>query len=185
MQPNLLHGPLPYFYRDEIKHFLRAYFNPFAAGYDPTLRMLPEHPLPELGYQAGDHFKTSDEAQSAYWLRLMFAAEMDDRLYLGRGIPRYWIRDGQSIGIRNAATYFGPLTYEIHSEAGAGRISMLLDAPTRNAPRQVVVRFRHPDDKPIRGVTVNGAAWTEFDSAKGDIRLPGTLPGKTEVVASY
>jgi hypothetical protein len=30
MQPNLLCGPIPYLQRDEIKHFLRAYFNGFA-----------------------------------------------------------------------------------------------------------------------------------------------------------
>ncbi|HEX8984774.1 MAG TPA: hypothetical protein VF767_05060 [Bryobacteraceae bacterium] len=185
MQPNLLHGPLPYFYRDEIKHFLRAYFNPFAAGYDPGLRMLPEHPLPELGYLAGDHFKTSDESQSTYWLRLMFASEIDGTLHLGRGLPRYWLRDGESVAIRNASTYFGKLSYEIRSQAGAGKIAMTLEAPVRNAPRQIVVRFRHPDARPMRAVTVNGAEWRDFDAKAGDIRLPGTMPGKTEIVAVY
>jgi len=185
MQPNLLHGPLPHFYRDDIKHFVRAYFNPFAAGYEPTLRMLPEHPLPELGYLAGDHFKTSDEAQSAYWLRLMFVAELDGVLHLGRGIPRYWLRGGETIGIRNASTYFGKLSYEIRSEAKTGRITMLLDPPVRNAPRGIVVRFRHPEEKPIRSVTVNRNAWTDFDPVKGDIRLPGTTKDNTEIVAAY
>jgi hypothetical protein len=37
--------------------------------------MLNEHALPELGYWFGDHFKTSDEAQSTYWLRLMFVRD--------------------------------------------------------------------------------------------------------------
>ena len=57
MQPNLLHTPLAYFYRDEIEGFLRAYFNPFAAGFDPTLRMLCEHQLPELGYFRGNQLQ--------------------------------------------------------------------------------------------------------------------------------
>jgi hypothetical protein len=184
-QPNLLHGPLPYFYRDEIKLFLRAYFNPFAAGYDPTLRILPEHPLPELGCLAGELFKTSDESQSAYWLRLMFVTELDGNLHLGRGIPRYWLRDGETIGISNASTYFGKLSYEIRSQAKAGRISMTLEPPVRNPPRQIIVRFRHPEEKPIRSVTVNGATWSDFDPAQGDIRLPGAMPGKVEVVVSY
>lgn len=184
-QPNLLNGPLPYFYRDEIKHFLRAYFNPFAAGYDPTLRILPEHPLPELGYLRGDLFKTSDESQSAYWLRLMFVAELDGNLHLGRGIPRYWLRDGETIGITNASTYFGKVSYEIHSEVNAGKISMTIEPPVRNPPRQIIVRFRHPEEKPIKEVTVNGEAWNNFDPAKGAIRLLGATHGKVEVVASY
>ena len=185
MQPNLLHGPLPYFFRDEIRHFVRAYFNPFAAGYDPGLRMLPEHPLPELGYIVGDHFKSSDESQSTYWLRLMFAAELDGVLHLGRGIPRYWLNHGNTIGIRNASTYFGPLSYDIVSEEKNGSISMVLDPPTRNVPGKIVVRFRHPRSKEIRRVTVDGSNWTDFDPAKGDIWLPGKTKVGTKIVAEY
>jgi hypothetical protein len=185
MQPDLLHGPLPYLYRDQVEHFLRAYFNAFASAFDPTLRMLCEHPLPELGYFIGDHFKSSDESQSAYWLRLMFAAEMGGDLWLGRGIPRYWLKDGERIGIRRAATHFGELSYEIRSEAAAGRITMTLDPPRRNAPGRIVVRFRHPESKPLRAVTVNGKPWSEFDSTKGDIRLPGSLSGPAEIVGQY
>jgi hypothetical protein len=185
MQPNLLHGPLPYFYRDEIKHFLRAYFNPFAAGYDPGLRLLPEHPLPELGYLAGEHFKPSDEAQSAYWLRLMFAAELGGKLWLGRGLPRYWLKDGETVGIRDAWTHFGKVSYEIHSEAAKGRITMLLEAPERNAAREMVVRFRHPEGKAVRAVTVNGGSWRDFDPVKGDVRLGPTVKGRVEIRADY
>ncbi len=185
MQPNLLHGPLPYFYRDQIEDFLRAYFNPFAAAFDPTLRMLCEHPLPELGYFVGDHYKTSDEAQSTYWLRLMFVAELGGALHLGRGLPRYWLRDGETIGIKDASTYFGKTSYEIRSKAKEGRIEMSLDPPSRNAPREIIVRFRHPEAKPIRQVMVNGEGWQDFDAAQGDIRLPGTTSGHTEIVAEY
>jgi len=185
MQPNLLHGPLPYLYRDEIKHFLRAYFNGFASAYDPTLRMLCEHPLPELGYIVGDHFKSSDEAQSTYWLRLMFVSELGDTLHLGRALPRYWLRDGESIVIRNASTYFGKLSYQIRSRVNEGRIEMLLDPPERNLPKQIVVRFRHPQEKPIRNVTVNGQPWKNFDATKGDIYLPGNAQPQTRIVADY
>ena len=185
MQPNLLHGPLPYLYRDEIKHFLRAYFNSFASAFDPTLRMFCEHPLPELGYMVGDHFKTSDESQSTYWLRLMFVTELDDMVHLGRGIPRYWFQEGKTIGIRNASTHFGRLGYEIRTNIKDGRIQMSLDPPTRNAPREILVRFRHPEGKTIQRVQVNGKTWQDFDAAKGDIRLPDNLTGHTEIVAEY
>ena len=83
MQANLLDGPLPYLWRDDVKHYIRAYFNGFASAFYPEIRMCNEHSLPELGYPAGDHFKTSDEAQSTYWLRLMFVNEQGGDLYLG------------------------------------------------------------------------------------------------------
>ncbi|MGQ9652249.1 MAG: hypothetical protein ACUVXJ_19315, partial [Phycisphaerae bacterium] len=89
MQANLLGGPLPYLYRDEIRHYVRTYFNSLASAYYPEIRMCNEHSLPELGYPAGDHFKSSDEAQSNYWLRLMFVHEDGENLILGQAIPRY------------------------------------------------------------------------------------------------
>ncbi|HPY51666.1 MAG TPA: hypothetical protein PLO68_17490, partial [Sedimentisphaerales bacterium] len=73
------------------RHFLRAYFNGFASAFYPEIRMCNEHSLPELGYPRGDHFKSSDEAQSTYWLRLMFVREAGPNLYLGQAIPRYWL----------------------------------------------------------------------------------------------
>ena len=94
MQANLLDGPIPYLLRDEIKHYLRAYFNGFASAFYPEIRMCNEHSNPELGYPAGDHFKSSDEANLTYWLRLMFVREQGDDLYLGQAIPRYWLAQG-------------------------------------------------------------------------------------------
>ena len=124
MQANLLDGPLPYLWRDEVKHFLRAYFNGFASAFYPEIRMCNEHSLPELGYPAGDHFKTSDEAQSTYWLRLMFVNEQGHDLYLGQAIPRYWLADGNKIGIQRAATHFGPLSLRYDSQAAQGTIKV-------------------------------------------------------------
>lgn len=185
MQPNLLHGPLPYLYRDQIEHFLRAYFNGFASSYDPSVRMLCEHPLPELGYIVGDHFKSSDEAQSTYWLRLMFISELDETLHLGRAIPRDWLRDGETVAIKNASTYFGTLNFEIRSQAGKGRIEAFVDPPARNSPKAIVVRLRHPENKAIRRVSINGTSWTDFDAQRGDIRLPGNYGERIKIVAEY
>jgi len=50
MQANLLDGPLPYLWRDDVKHYIRAYFNGFASAFYPEIRMCNEHSLPELGY---------------------------------------------------------------------------------------------------------------------------------------
>jgi len=185
MQANLLGGPLTYLYRDEIKHYLRTYFNSLASAYYPEIRMCNEHSLPELGYPAGDHFKSSDEAQSTYWLRLMFVHEDGENLILGQAIPRYWLADGKSVGIERAASHFGPLSFRMTSEAGQGRIKALVDPPTRNRPKEVYLRFRHPDAKPIKSVTVNGQAYGRFDAAKEWVILPASPAGRLEVVASY
>ncbi len=185
MQSQLLDGPIPYIKDDKIKHFLRAYFNGFTAAYFPQVQMCNEHALPELGYPAGDHFKSSDEAQSTYWLRLMFIREEGDDLLLGQAIPRYWLSDGKNIGIERAATYFGPMSLQIKSESDKNQITAVLDPPDRNSPKNIYVRLRHPDSKLIRRVTVNGKPYNNFDANMEWIKLDGNIRGVQELTAHY
>jgi hypothetical protein len=185
MQANLLDGPIPYLLRDEIKHYLRAYFNGFASGFYPEIRMCNEHSNPELGYPFGDHFKSSDEAQLTCWLRLMFVHEQGADLYLGQAIPRYWLAHGNTVGIEHAASHFGPLSLRLRSQADGGQITAVLVPPERNRPHSIYLRLRHPQGKPIRSVTLNGANYDRFDAQKEWIVLPGTLRGTQEVVARY
>ena len=182
---NLLDGPLPYLWRDDVKHYIRAYFNGFASAFYPEIRMCNEHSLPELGHPRGDHFKSSDEAQSTYWLRLMFVNEQGNDLYLGQAIPRYWLADGRRIGIERAASCFGPLSVQYESHAAEGTIKVTFDPPTRNRPRTVYLRIRHPQAKPIKSVLLNGKPYDKTDPGKEWIILPGELEGRQEIVAQY
>jgi hypothetical protein len=185
MQANLLDGPLPYLWRDDIKHYIRAYFNGLASAFYPEIRMCNEHSLPELGYPAGDHFKSSDESQSTSWLRLMFVNEQGDDLYLGQAIPRYWLADGSTIGIERAASHFGPLSLRYESHAAEGKVNVTLEPPARNRPKTIYVRIRHPQAKPLQSVLVNGKSYDKLDREKEWIILPGTLEGRQEIIAQY
>lgn len=184
MQPNLLCGPIPYLQRDEIKHFLRAYFNAFAVTFYPDTRMLTEHPLPGMGDWRGDHYKASDESQSTYWLRLMFISEEGDNLFLGKAIPRLWMRDGQTASISNAATYFGRMGFEMRSAVSRGTITMVVQPPARNLPDTIYARFRHPEGKKMIGVRVNGRTWEYFDADRELVQLP-PLEEKTTIIVKY
>jgi hypothetical protein len=182
MQANLLCSPMPYLFRDEPKHFLRAYFNAFAVSYFPDTRMMTEHALPDYGDWRGDHYKTSDEANSTYWLRLMLIQERGDELWLGSAVPRYWLRDGQTVGIENAATYFGPMSMKLESRASEGAIRMTIDGPLRNPPRIIRARFRHPEGKRIIRCTVDGQPYDRFDPDKEWVEIDaGTTPREITV----
>ncbi len=115
----------------------------------------------------------------------MFVHERGDDLWLGQGIPRYWLVDGQTVGIERAATHFGTLSLEIHAETAKKQISAVLTPPERNRPKRIYLRLRHPEGKPMRSVTLNGAKFDQFDAGKEWVILPGTLQGKQEIVASY
>ena len=183
-QPSLLCSPTPYLMMDKPKQYLRSYFNAFAAGYFPERAMITEHPLPNLGDYGGDHFKSSDEAMNTSWIRFMYVWDEGNDLYLGKTIPRYWLADGKEVGIERTATHFGPMSMSIKSNASAGNIVMTIDPPTRNQPKAIYARFRHPVSKKITRVTVNGKAWDKFDAEKEWVILPH-LNKKTVVVAYY
>ena len=182
IQPNLL-WMVPYLLRDEPKHFLRTYFNGFAMCYFPDTRMMTEW-VRKLGIAAGDHYKSSDEANSAYWLRLMFIQERGDELWLGAAIPRYWLADGNKIGIENARTYFGPMSVKFESMADKGKIIMNLVTPRRNPPKKIFVRFRHPDGKQMTRCEIDGKAYKNFDPEKEWVVLTD-CPKKTTRITAY
>jgi hypothetical protein len=163
MQPNLLIFPLLYLARDEPKHYLRSYFNPFAATFYPDTMMLTEHPLPTLSDWLGDHFKSSDEALSTFWLRLMLLAEYGDELFVGQAIPRAWFEDGRTMRVERALTHFGEVSLAIASHAATGTIVVELDPPRRSPPHRIKLRVRHPEGKSIRSVWMNGKPHSAYD----------------------
>lgn len=173
MQPNLVYFPPPYLLRDEVEHFLRAFFNAFAACWRGDIRAMTEHPLPGLPDWAGDHFKTSDESMAAMWLRMMFIQEQGDTLYVGRGIPREWLASEQGVAIRNAATHFGRMSFEMRQNPGGEEMVAHIDPPVRRIPSRLVVRFRHPRKARMLAARLNGQRVDTFDADKEWVVLPG------------
>ncbi|MCZ7639831.1 MAG: hypothetical protein M5U12_29555 [Verrucomicrobia bacterium] len=76
------------------------------------------------------------------------------------------------------------MSLRFRSEADRGRIRAVVDLPSRRVPRQMLLRFRHPDGKPVQRVEVNGRAWERFDVAREWVDLT-SLEGRLEVTAYY
>jgi hypothetical protein len=180
MQACLLLDPEAYLYRDDVKQALRAMFNALALNHFPDVHMNTEHALPEMGDWLGDVYKSSDEANVCGWLRKLFVREDGDVLLIGQAIPRDWLKPGRKCGIENTATYFGKTS--VIYQGGSGNITVLLHGPTRNPPREIHLRFRTPEEKPLTSVTVNGRSWKKLE---GDwVILPGNI-GMADIVAAY
>jgi hypothetical protein len=78
------------------------------------------------------------------------------------------------------ATWFGPVTYRI--EATESAVKAQIEAPSRRAPRELVLHVRRPGRQPMRAATVNGEA-AAFDAAKEEVRIAapaGTLEVRVE-----
>jgi hypothetical protein len=116
--------------------------------------------------------------------RNLLAMEDGQSLWIARATPRIWLEQGKKVAVKNAPTYFGTLAYEIVSDVDNGKIAATIEIPSRNPPKSVIVRFRHPKAAPIKSVMVNGQPWTGFNKDKEVIELTG-LTGKVTVVAGY
>jgi hypothetical protein len=183
---------------DDIPLFLRSLYLEYAAVIrpwelepDPSKnRKGPETPVGPVAYEFFEHpgryavDKTFEEAVFLQRVRNLLVMELRDALWLARATPRAWLEQGKKISVKNAPTYFGTVAYEIVSDVDNGKISATVELPSRKAPKEVVLRFRHPKSAPIKTVTVNGKPWTEFNKDKETITLKG-LTGQVAVTAQY
>ncbi len=183
-QPNLLAGLMPYLDRDEIEVYIWMFFNAFTAAYSPNIQGMVEHPRPVLGFSNAEPFKTSDESNSIKWLRYMFVYGRGDTLHLGRALPREWLGRGESIYLKSVHTCFGVVSVEYETDSSQSRITCKADLAIKTAPARTLVRFRHPEKKPIQSVRVNGVEHTAFDPVKGDVDVSGKT-GALTIVAIF
>jgi hypothetical protein len=172
--------------RDDVPCFLRSWANNYAAWVTAN-GGLPE-PNSLRAYQGDPAGKPGSDLGSTGWFvesfRNLLVMEDGQSLWLARATPRAWLEQGEKISVKNAPTYFGTVAYEIVSNVDNGTINATIELPSRKAPKDVVLRFRHPTSAPIKAVTVDGKPWTEFDAAKETITLKG-LSGTVAVQAKY
>jgi hypothetical protein len=178
MQSCLLLDSEPYLYRDDVKSALRAIFNAIAVGYFPDVRMITEHVLPDYGSWRGDHYKSSDEANAAGWLRYLFVREDGDELLVGQAIPRDWLAPGKECGVERAATHFGPVS--VRYKAAADSVTTTIEGAKRNPPKRIRLRFRLPEGTHADKVTVNGKPARM--EGEGWVMLKGDVGQATVVV---
>jgi hypothetical protein len=183
-QPALLAGLLPHLDRDEIEVYLWMFFNAWAACYRPEVQAFVEHPQPVLGFGNCAPFKTSDQSNAMKWLAYLFVYERTGLLHIGRAIPRAWFAQEQAFSATRLSTPAGIVSVEYRPQLAAGKIEAKVELELRAKPGRVLLRFRQPEKKPIRSVTINGRVSRAFDARSGDVELTG-VSGKLRVVVGY
>ena len=168
-----------YAMRDEVKPFIRAYFNAIPALLNRETMTFWEH-----FHNQGAWNKTHETGSFLSQSRMMFVVEHGDELWLAPCVTSNWLQDGQAISIRNAPTGFGPVSYTITSHVAQGFIEASVTPPTRDAAKAIVIRVRHPEGRRMKSVTVNGQAHTDFDAEREIVRLKGDA-GEVKVRAEY
>ena len=153
--------------RDDVKPFLRSYYNAMVYLLDLETLSIWEHALNVACWN-----KTHETGYFLQQSRMMLIQERGDELWMAPLTPAHWMQDGMKVLIKNAPTAFGPAGYEMTSHAQEGYIEARVDPPTRRSPQALVIRFRHPQEKKIRRVTVDGQPHDDFDPDRQCVRIP-------------
>jgi hypothetical protein len=158
-----------YLLRDEPEAAIRAFYSYIASAFSHSVLEPVEH-----RWSHGQYFgpPSTDGAWFELYRNMLVHERDDDALLLAQAIPRAWLQDGKKIELRRVPTYYGQLSTTIESRARSGEISADVRMPDAGRPRTLLVRFRHPDRKAIRSVSVNGRAWQDFDALSEWVRLP-------------
>jgi len=179
-QPYLVNTQGAYLRRDQPKLFLRSFWNQLVAQNFADINAFPEH----ICWGGAADCKTYEEAMWLQQFRSMLVLDDDGILRLCVAAPREWTRQGKMISVRNAPTFFGPVSYEVRSDVDRGTMTAQVRFTPRSPPARFSLRLRHPEERRIRSVTLNGAPRTNFDAAREEIELP-PQGGTSAIVASY
>lgn len=168
-----------YALRDDVKPFVRSYFNTLAAMVNPEVLTFWEH-----FHHSGAWDKTHETGYFLHQTRTMLVQERGAELWLAPMITGNWLQDGMTVAVTNAPTRFGRVSYRLASNVARGQIEAEIEPPLEQPPLRIVLRLRHPNGGPITGVTVNGARQEDFDPQRNLVRLPPDR-GRLRVVANF
>jgi len=80
----------------------------------------------------------------------------EDRLYLGKGLPRDWVGSGKEIRIDQAPTRWGRVNFSLLTNLDAKRVVAKVELPRPGEPKELHVKLRLPTQHTIRSVSVSG-----------------------------
>lgn len=169
-----------YLLRDEPKAVIRSFYSLMACGFSHEQYSPLEHRWAHPQYYGPP---STDGAWFEIFRKMLINEVGGDTLMIGQAIPRPWLGKGKEIRVKAAPTYFGDLSYTI--ESSGNEIVAAIELTHRRQVSSLIVRFRHPDNKPIRSVLVNGIPWTNFDLAKEQIVIPDPVANRYVITANY
>ena len=171
-----------YLLRDDSKMVIRAFYSYLACAFSHSVLEPVEH-----RWTWGQYFgpPSTDGAWFELYRNMLINELDDDTLLLMQATPRKWLEHGKRIEVERAPTYYGEISLSVESQAASGKLLAQIEMPKRRSPDRLLVRFRHPQGKPMQSVTVNGKNWTDFDAHKEWVVIEKPLQGRYAIVARY
>ena len=171
-----------YLLRDEPKAVIRSFYSMMASAFSHSQYSPLEHRWAHGQYYGPP---STDGAWFEIYRKMLVNEWGEDTLMIGQAIPRAWLDSGKRIEVEDAPTYFGNISFTIEGESKAHEITAKVERSNRKPPTAMLVRFRHPDEKPIRSVVVNGIEWKNYNIEKEYIIIPNPAGRQYTIIAQY
>jgi hypothetical protein len=118
---------------------------------------------PGTAKTSGDRQHLFTPAAVARFVRDALLMELDGGLHLALGASRGWLASGQTLGIGNAPSHFGPISYSMRYDPARQTVTGKIDFPEASELPWAVMHIRLPGGLRVRQV----------DPASGVIIIPG------------
>ncbi|CAL1517756.1 hypothetical protein [Chitinophaga sp. MM2321] len=181
-EPIYVQQATAYLLRDEPKAAIRAFYSLMACGFSHEQLTPLEH-----RWAWGQYYgpPSTDGAWFELYRKMLLNEFGLDTLLIGQAIPRAWLEKGKQVEVKNAPTYFGPVSFTMEGLTAENKLNAVVELSARNLPKELLIRFRHPLNKPITAVMVNGQPWKDYDVKKEYIRITKPVGGKYVISAKY
>ncbi|HOW68241.1 MAG TPA: NPCBM/NEW2 domain-containing protein [Candidatus Paceibacterota bacterium] len=167
VQPYYARNAEIYALRNDVKPFIRSYFNSIASLLNPEVLTFWEH-----FRHSGAWDKTHETGYFLHQTRQMLVQERGSELWLLPLIPGAWLEDGAQLNVSKAPSRFGTLGFRLRSRIAQGCVDVRIDPPTRLTPPFVVLRLRHPGDRKISRFEINSQRHNEWIESPSLVRFP-------------
>jgi hypothetical protein len=168
---------------DRIRDALLMTYSIMAHQYTRGMWLAPETRRLAKGESASAYCSPAELSMPLVtrWL-LAFEDPRDDLLWLAKGMPRQWLAAGTTIAIDRIPTRWGRVGYRLEPRGSA--IHATLDLPDRGIP-SVRLRLRHPNERRLRAVTIDGRSILAGSFDADTVTLPPMAKGRVEIVARF
>jgi hypothetical protein len=109
----------------------------------------------------------------------------EDKLYLAKGVPRKWVMSGKEIGIQQAPTRWGRVSFSLVTKPGSKSVVGRVTLSGKRIPKEVHFKLRVPSETPVRSVTVNGRPATLEGKHNDTVVIAAKNEKEFEVVGTF
>jgi hypothetical protein len=158
VQPYYCRNAEIYAMRNEVKPFIRSYFNALASLLNEENLTLWEH-----FHNTGAWNKTHETGYFLQQTRFMLVMEHGAELWLAPLVTNNWLKEGMVIEVKYIPSRFGKVSYRIESHVDSGFIEASIEPLSHPQLEKMVLRLRHPYGRKIKRVLVDGLETKDFD----------------------